>query len=73
MCIYINTEYWPEHSFDSLNAKVAIYIETSQMIFFANQLTGFYIMATLAFNELMTEAYSMLCRKSMIDLFCEKS
>ena len=28
------------------------YIETNQLICFANQLTGFYMMATLAFNEL---------------------
>ena len=28
-------------------------IETSQLIYKANQLTGFCIMATLAFNELM--------------------
>ena len=28
------------------------YIETSQLIWRANQLTGFYMMATLAFNEL---------------------
>ena len=29
------------------------HIETSQLICRANQLTGFHIMATLAFNELM--------------------
>ena len=29
------------------------YIETSQLIWRANQLTGFYMMATLAFNELV--------------------
>ena len=28
-------------------------IETSQIICIANQLTGFYMMATLAFNELV--------------------
>ena len=27
--------------------------ETSQLICYANHLTGFYMMATLAFNELM--------------------
>ena len=37
--------------FNLLNAKVAI-IETSQLIYRANQLTGFYMIATLAFNEL---------------------
>ena len=29
------------------------HIETSQLICRANQLTGFYMMATLAFNELI--------------------
>ena len=29
------------------------YVETTQLICFANQLTGLYMMATLAFNELM--------------------
>ena len=28
-------------------------IETSQLICFSNQLTGFYMMTTLAFNELI--------------------
>ena len=28
-------------------------METSQLICSANQMTGFYMMATLAFNELM--------------------
>ena len=41
---------------NSLNTKVAI-VETSQLICSANQLTGFYIMATLAFNELMLNWY----------------
>ena len=36
---------------NSLNAKVAI-IEISQLICSANQLTGFYMMATLASNVL---------------------
>ena len=36
---------------NSLNAKVAI--ETSHLVCRANQLTGFYMMATLAFNVLM--------------------
>ena len=30
------------------------HIETSQLICYANQLTGFYMMATLAFNGLNT-------------------
>ena len=29
------------------------YMETSQLICYANQLTGFYMMATLAFNEIV--------------------
>ena len=36
---------------DPLNASVAL-IETSQSIFCANQLTGFYMMATLVPNGL---------------------
>ena len=36
---------------NSLNAKVAI-IRISQLIHSANQLTDFYIMTTLGFNEL---------------------
>ena len=35
--------------FNPLNASVAL-IETSQLICTANQLTGFYIRATLPFN-----------------------
>ena len=38
------------------------HIETSQLISRANQLTGFYMMATLAFNELIcdkTSAHSL--------------
>ena len=41
---------------NSLKTKVTI-VETSQLICSANQLTGFYIMATLAFNELMLNWY----------------
>ena len=37
--------------FNSLNAKVAIISNSANC--FANQLTGFYTMATLAFNELI--------------------
>ena len=51
--------FWPLIISDSglnrtinlLNAKVII-IETSQLICSANQLAGFYMMATLTFNEL---------------------
>ena len=35
-----------------LNANVTHYIETSQLICIANQLIGFYMRATLAFNGL---------------------
>ena len=37
------------------------HIETSQLIYFGNQLTGFYMMETLAFNEL-TENYVIVQR-----------
>ena len=33
--------------------QICHHIETSQLICKASQLTGFYMMATLAFNELM--------------------
>ena len=36
------------------------HIEISQLICFANQLTGFYMMATLAFNELKVTLTKML-------------
>ena len=38
------------------------YRETSQLICRANQMTGFYIMATLAFNELMQIANGNLIK-----------
>ena len=34
------------------------HIETSQLIYHANQLTGFYMMETLEFNELSYAYYS---------------
>ena len=43
------------------------HIETSQLICRANQLTSFYMMATLAFNELMLTLY-FNCYKWHIDL-----
>ena len=51
--------FWPliipdsglNRTINLLNAKVII-IETSQLICSANQLAGFYMMATLTFNEL---------------------
>ena len=41
--------------FNSLNVKVCYHTEASQLISRANQLTGFYIMTTLAFNEVRYE------------------
>ena len=35
------------------------HIETSRLICSANQLTGFYMMATLAFNELMNTTHNI--------------
>ena len=41
-------------NFDELTkCQSCHHIETSQLIYSANQLTGFYMMATLAFNELI--------------------
>ena len=48
---------------NSLNAKVAI-IETSQLIWRANQLIIIYIMATLAFNVLRLKGIDMWSRKT---------
>ena len=39
-----------------MNRQSCHHIENSQLIYSANQLTGFYVMATLAFNELILEA-----------------
>ena len=39
------------------------YIEISQLICCANQLTGFYMTATLAFNELSTENLRSFIKK----------
>ena len=36
---------------NSLKRRSYCHIETSQLICYANQLIGFYMMATLAFNE----------------------
>ena len=41
------------------------YIETSQLISFANQLTGFYMTATLTFNELKFEAKGFIAFNSL--------
>ena len=45
------------------------HIETSQMICSENQLTGFYMMATLAFNELILEATFSEDRSRYIRLY----
>ena len=36
----------------NIELQICCYMKTSQLICRANQLTGFYIMTTLAFNEL---------------------
>ena len=41
-----------EHS-NLIKRQSCNHIETSQLVCSANQLTGFYMMATLAFNELI--------------------
>ena len=40
-------------SFEPIKCQCCPHVETSQLICKANQLTGFYIRATLAFNRLM--------------------
>ena len=45
---------------DSLTINIPCHIETSQLIYIANQLTGFYMMATLALNGLKRKAIMML-------------
>ena len=58
------------HNLNSLNAKVVIIIESSQLICSANQLTGFYMMAVLAFNELKKIIKKQL---KIINTFYKKS
>ena len=43
------------------------HIETSQLICTANQLTGFYMMPTLAFNELILLYKIKLCQKKVVE------
>ena len=57
------------------------HIETSQLICRANELTGFYMMATLAFNELMLinpvnnqwsphrETNQLICSENQLNCF----
>ena len=40
-----------------LTTNIPHYIETSQLICKTNQLTGFYMMVTLAFNELLSLSF----------------
>ena len=56
--------------FNSLNAKVAIICSSFAIICSANQLTGFYMMTTLAFNEL-THFRPMLhlCRNQVVGFY----
>ena len=44
-------------------------IETSQLIYRANQLTGFYMVVNLAYNEL--KAYLRPCQKSTMKCFAK--
>ena len=37
-----------------IKSRICHHIETSQLICWANQLTGFYMMTTITFNELTT-------------------
>ena len=52
--------------FNPLSASIALILETSQLICSANQLTGFYMAATLALNGLKY-------RSSHPEMFLEKS
>ena len=47
------------YQLNSLNSKAAI-IESSQLICSANQLSGFYMMTNLVFNELKKRSSSKL-------------
>ena len=50
LIVFWGCEYSSEYLIKRQNYH---HIETSQLIWRANQLTGFYMMATLAVNELM--------------------
>ena len=45
------------------------HIETSQLICSANQMTGFYMMATLAFNELNKKAKQLSMKVRFVPNF----
>ena len=47
-------------------------METSQLICFANHLTGFYMMATLAFNELIKQLRA-LCKFTILNVKVKKT
>ena len=42
---------------DCIKSQSCHHIESSQLICRANQLTGFYMMVTLAFNELTKQSF----------------
>ena len=48
------------------------HIETSQLICTANQLTGFYMMATLEFNELIQTSHERLANKYTFRVLASK-
>ena len=56
--------------------RLTLHTESSQLICYANQLTGFYMSATLAFNGLrLTQSNTQirgalgLCQVSMMEMF----
>ena len=58
-----------------IRRKSCHHIETNQLICSANQLTGFYMMETLAFNELMIILFHqrfMLPLSTEPEMFCKK-
>ena len=46
------------------------HIETSQLIWRANEWTGFYMMATSAFNELKKQELKHICNLGFMRLLC---
>ena len=59
-----------------IKRQICDHTETRHLICRANQLTCFYLMATLALSELilqaLTAAYLGSCQIYMMDLFCKK-
>ena len=56
---FLNTAQKIKISINSFKRQSCHHIETSQLVCRANQLTGFYMMATLAFNELRISSVNM--------------